>query len=185
MFFLNRSLKISFCSSVSCFFFLKNINSPTSTNLFSGNLNIIPSPSLSTIHQSGNTVLILLAFPSVEGLTEIITQILSIYKIYDYVAFTLTIIFIIGIGYTSYKIRASPIFYIITIITSAFYGFIAFCLSYMFSIFASDPVFVVILHIFSLTILVLTNLHWIALIMIIIGAIALYSSGSNEDIPLR
>ena len=128
---------------------------------------------------------ILIAFPTVDGLSEIVNQILGIYKIYDYVAVALSVIFIISIGYTSYRIRARPIFYIITFVTAAFYGFIAYVLSYMFTIFASDANFVVILYLFPLTILLLTNLHWVAIAMILIAAIALYSSGSNEDIPLR
>ena len=129
---------------------------------------------------------ILIAFPTVDGLSSIINQILGIYKIYDYVCLTLAIIFIIGIGVTSYRIRAHPVFYIITFVTSVFYGFVAYVLSYMFSTFASDANFIVILYLFPLTILLLTNLHWVALAMIIISAIALYSRGTNqEDIPLR
>lgn len=128
---------------------------------------------------------ILISFPTIDGLSEAITNILDLYKIYDYVAFTLSIIFIIGIGFTSYNIRAKPMYYIITFVTAAFYGFVAYVLSYMFSIFASNLVFVVILHIFPLTILLLTNLHWIALAMILIGAITLYSSSPNQEIPIR
>lgn len=128
---------------------------------------------------------ILIAFPTVDGLAPIMDKILNIYKIYDYVAFTLSIIFIIAIGFTSYRIRANPMFYVMTLITAAFYGFVAYVLSYIFSIFVSDPVFVVILYIFPLTLLLLTNLHWIALVMIIISAITLYSNNSNEELPLR
>lgn len=128
---------------------------------------------------------ILISFPLVEGLTPAITNILNIYKIYDYVSLALAVIFIIGIGVTSHRIKAKPIFYIITLVTAAFYGFIAYTLSYMFSIFASEPVFIIILHVFSITILLLTNLHWIALAMIIIGAITLYSNNPSQEIPLR
>ncbi len=128
---------------------------------------------------------VLVNFPTVDGLPTAMDKILNIYKIYDYVALTLSIIFIIGIGATSYRLRTRPIFYIITLVTAAFYGFIAYVLSYMFSIFVSDPVFVVILYIFPLMILLLTNLHWVAIVMILVGAITFFSNNSNEEIPLR
>jgi len=129
---------------------------------------------------------IILAFPTMTEMHSAVNTVFNLYKIFDYVAVTLCIIFIIGIGYTSYLIRAKPIAFIITMVVSGFYGFMAYVMSYIYSQFASNTAFTVILYLFPLTLLILTNLHWIALVMILVSSIALFSGGDgNEEIPLR
>lgn len=128
---------------------------------------------------------ILAAFPSVDGLDTVINQVLGLYTLYDYGILIIAIFFIIAIGYTSYRIRAHPMYYIITIFTSAFYGFVAYMMSYIYAQFASNSVFTIILYMFPLSILLLTNLHWIAFAMIVVAAVTLYSKDPKSEIPLR
>lgn len=120
--------------------------------------------------------------------TDILTTAASfkgVYKIFDYATFLMAIGFIIGIAVTSYRIRALPIYFVVTLITGIFYSFIAYIFSYMFSQIASNSAFVSILYVFPITILVLTNLHWIALFLILVSAIALYGKRPVEAETLR
>lgn len=128
---------------------------------------------------------ILSTFPTVSGLATAINGVLAIYSFLDYAVLILSVFFIILIGYTSYRLKSYPMYYLLTFFTSAFYGFIAYVLSYIFSQYASNAIFVTILYMFPLTILLLTNLHWIALAMIIVGAITFYSGDQQNEIPLR
>jgi len=105
--------------------------------------------------------------------------------ILDKILFALVIALIIGIGYTSYRIAARPVFYIVTIVLGIVYCFLGYIFSYIFIQFINQPSIVSIMQYFSLTTMICTNLHWLGLILIVVGAIALYGKNPTEEIPLR
>jgi len=84
---------------------------------------------------------------------------------------------ILGIGITSYKIAAPPAFFIVQFIMGIFYGLIAYFFNYMFQEIVGDAVFVAARLQFPNTLLICTNLQWIALAGLIIGALTLYGKG--------
>ena len=98
---------------------------------------------------------------------------------FDYLMVLLAAVLIIGVGITSYRVAASPVFAIITFILAAFYGFIAFYFNFIFQEMVGMDVFALVLVNFPRTILICTNLHWIMLANIIIGLITLF--GKKEQ----
>ena len=92
----------------------------------------------------------------------------------DYVIPLIMIIFIIGIAVTSYKVASAPVFFLITFVMAAMYGFISYFFVYIFSQIVSQPIFTATILYFPNTILICTNLHWVSLIMLLVGSIALY-----------
>ena len=101
------------------------------------------------------------------------------FNLYDVTIFMVAIIFIVGIAVTTYKLSSRPVFFVFTFISAMFYGFLGYFFSYLFSQIISQSIFVVVLLRFPISIILLTNLHWIALVMIVVGAISLY--GKREE----
>lgn len=93
----------------------------------------------------------------------------------DYIIVIIMFVLIIGIGITSYKINAPPIFFIVTLAIGTLSGAVSFFFNYIFSQIVSDGTFDAILLYFPRTLLINTNLHWVALICIIVGSITLYA----------
>lgn len=105
---------------------------------------------------------------------------LNVLKIFDYIIVLIMVSLIAAVGYTSYRINSRPIFFIITLITTPFLGFISFFFNYVFSMLVSDATLNVALGYFRLTLLICTNLHWVMLILICVGAITLYGKRNQE-----
>jgi len=93
----------------------------------------------------------------------------------DYSIVLIMIGLIIGVGYTSYKISTSPIFFIIMFTTGIFYGFVSYIFNYLFHEIVSQPIFSTVLIHFPRTILICKNLHWVMLVEIIVASITLYA----------
>jgi len=100
---------------------------------------------------------------------------LSGLRAFDYTIVILAILFIIGVVLTNFKLAANRAFFIVTIIMGIFWCFIAYFFNFIFVTYVSQSVFTAVLGFFPATILLLTNLHWLCLIMIILGSIALYA----------
>lgn len=92
----------------------------------------------------------------------------------DYVTVALMLIFIIGAGITSYKISATKLGFLITLVLAAVFGFISFLFNYVFQEMIRPAVLQVGVAVFPRTILVCTNLHWVMLALIIVGSVTLY-----------
>ena len=93
---------------------------------------------------------------------------------YDYVIVILMVIFVIGTALTSYRLATSTAFFILTIIMGAFWGFVSYFFNYIFIQMVSPSVFTVAVGVFPKTMLLCTNLHWVMLILIIVGSVTLY-----------
>ena len=94
--------------------------------------------------------------------------------VFDWVTVFLLVAVIIGIAVTSYRVASAPVFFVITFIFAAFIGFISYFFNSIFGQIATNAVFSTTIMFFPRTLLITTNLHWIALAMIVIGAITLY-----------
>jgi len=95
-------------------------------------------------------------------------------RVGDLIMVIIMVVLIIGVGITSYNVASAPVFFIITIIMSAFYGFVSYYFNYIFQAMVSSTLFDATLLYFSRTILICTNLHWVMLINIIVGSITFF-----------
>ena len=99
----------------------------------------------------------------------------AVMNLFDYIVVVMTLSLIAGIGYTSYRIAADKVFFAIVLFTSILYGYIGYVLSYTGSTIVLSGVFSSILVYFPKTLIIITNLHWLALVQLVIGSIALYA----------
>ncbi len=107
---------------------------------------------------------------------------LATLKLYDTIMVLVMIVLLIGVGLTSYRLRTSPAFFIITLITSAITGFVSFFFNFIFIELVSDDLFAATLVFFPKTMLINTNLHWITLAAIVIGSITLYAKKDSGEL---
>lgn len=96
-------------------------------------------------------------------------------NMFDGIIVLIMVVFIIGVAITSFRLAAHPIGFIVTFIMAAFYGLTSYILSYVFQNIISDVTFAALLTTYPITILICTNLHWVALANVAVGAIALYA----------
>lgn len=95
-------------------------------------------------------------------------------SVFDYITVFFMVALIIGIGVTSYRLNTAPVFFVVTLVMGAVVGFVSYIYNYVFLQMISDSSFSVAITYFPKTILILTNLHWVALVLIVIGSITLY-----------
>ena len=95
--------------------------------------------------------------------------------VFDKIIALIMTFLIIGIGVTSYRLAAAPVFFVVTFFLAAFYGLASYYFNYIFAQIASNAVFSVAVAYFPITILICTNLHWVMLICVIVGSITLYA----------
>jgi len=92
----------------------------------------------------------------------------------DNVLVFLMIAFFILLGLTSFKLATNPAFFVVSVVLLLFMGFISYFFNYIFIKLVSPTVFNVVLLSFPKSIILCTNLHWIALIGFVIESITLY-----------
>ena len=116
------------------------------------------------------------------GLTEQTgNAILSTLQMFDLIIVFIMVATIIAIGLTSYRLNTSMGFFIVSIIMASFTGFISYVFNYVFLQFIStDAVNAALVH-FPRTILVCTNLHWVALMLFVVGSITLYAKREKGE----
>jgi hypothetical protein len=102
--------------------------------------------------------------------------------IYDYLIILIVVAVIIATGVTSFKINSPPVFFIVTLILGSFLGFMSYILNYVFTQWAGNSAFSSIIGLFPRTVIVGTNLHWIALILMVIGSITLYAKKEKPGV---
>lgn len=97
------------------------------------------------------------------------------FRLMDYLMVLLMVGLVIGVGVTSFKLATAKVFYIITFLFAAFFGYIGYYFSYIFGQIVSQDVFNAVLVFFPRSVLIGTNLHWVMLLVIIVGSITLYA----------
>lgn len=125
------------------------------------------------------------AFPGNDVIQAEAAKYEAAFNIFDYIIFIIAVLFIIGIAITSYRLSVHPVFFALTFIMSVFIGALAYIFSYIFSQIVSQSVFNTVIARYSMTVLLLTNLHWVALGLIIVGAVALFGKRPKEIETLR
>jgi len=94
---------------------------------------------------------------------------------FDWVIVVLMITLIIGAGITTYALAARPVFFIVTFILSAFFGFISYFFNFIFQEIVSNEAFNAVIGYFPKTVYICTNLHWVILALVIVGSIGLFA----------
>ena len=94
---------------------------------------------------------------------------------HDVIVVIFMAVLIIGVGLTSFRLNTAPAFFILSIIAAAFMGLVSYFFNYLFSQIVSNSVFDTVRALFPNTILICTNLHWIALAALVIGSVTLYA----------
>lgn len=111
---------------------------------------------------------------NVGTVAETINNFSRAFRAPDYLIVLFTVLLIIGIGLTSFKLPTRTAFFIVTVIFGLFWGFISYFFNYVFIQMVSPEVFAVALGVFPRTLALCTHLHWIMLIEIVVGSLALY-----------
>ena len=99
----------------------------------------------------------------------------SALRVFDYITVFAMFAFIIGIGVTSFRLATRPVFFVVTFVLAAFYGFIAYIFDYIFQEIVKNSAFSTVVGLYPKTILICTNLEWVALAIVVVGAFALYA----------
>jgi len=104
----------------------------------------------------------------------------------DYVMVLFLVFLILATGLTSFQIRTDTTYFIVTLIMSIFWGFVSYFFNYIFIELVSDAQFNTAIGYFPNTLIICTNLHWVMLVLIIVGSITLYGKKKEEatQIPL-
>ena len=100
---------------------------------------------------------------------------LSALRIMDVIIVILVVGLIIGVGLTSFRLSTAPGFFIISLISATFLGFVGYFFSSLYAKIVSDSVFNSVTFAFPRSILIATNLHWIGLLFFAVGSITLYA----------
>ena len=103
-------------------------------------------------------------------------------QVIDYLMVIILVALIIGVGVTSYKINAPPIYFVVSVIMSAFLAITSWIFNYIFQQLVSPTIFNATLAYFPITILICQNFHWIALVTFTVGSITLYAK--KEEVNL-
>jgi len=107
---------------------------------------------------------------------------LSAILLFDKIILFLAIGFIISVGLTSFKLNSPPAFFIISFIMAGFYGWISYFFNYLFIQMASNAVFAAVTASFPLTLILCTNLHWVALTIFVVGSVTLYAKRDTSQL---
>lgn len=105
---------------------------------------------------------------------------LGVLQILDYLMILLTIVLIIGLGITTYRLATPPIYFIINLIAIPLYGFITYFFSYFFQQFAGQTIFNGVILYFPRTVIVCSNLHWVMLLGFVVGSITLFGKKAKQ-----
>ncbi len=102
-------------------------------------------------------------------------------QLFDYVFVVLLFIMIIGVALTSFKINASPVFFVVSIIGGIFFIFVSLFFNVFMRMFFDQSVFTSALLYFPKTVYICQNLQWVALLTFIVGSIALYAKKEKGE----
>lgn len=106
---------------------------------------------------------------------------LSALSYMDWIIVLFMVIVIISSMVIGYRLSTPPIFFIITFVASMFLGLISWILNYVFKEIVIQSQFASVINYFPYTIIICTNLHWIALTCILAGSIASYTNRGQSQ----
>lgn len=94
---------------------------------------------------------------------------------HDWVIIIFMAVLVIGIVLTSYRLATSAAFFIISFFLAAFMGAASYFFNYIFYQIATNNALSTAAALFPNTMILATNLHWVALAVFVLGSIALYA----------
>ena len=115
------------------------------------------------------------------NMAGVISSFRGSYYWWDYIIMFLMVFFIVGVAITSYRLKSRPIGFIISFILAPFYGFISYFMNYYFIQLISPAELQAVQAYFPISLIICTNLHWIALITVIVGAVFAYNYSTNNE----
>ena len=98
---------------------------------------------------------------------------------FDNATLFILIALLIGAGITSYKLRSAAVGYALVVFMAVFFGIVSYYFNFLFQKMIEPSIFTTTLLQFPKTIFICQNLHWISLVMILIGSIILYGKTSQ------
>jgi hypothetical protein len=99
----------------------------------------------------------------------------------DGLIFFVALMFIIGVIVASLRVPENSVFYIVLFIVAPFLGIFSYFFSYITQTIIGNSAFNTVILYFPLSSLIGLNLHWLCLIMIIIGGIAKYYKSKKNQ----
>lgn len=102
------------------------------------------------------------------------------FRALDYVMVMFLVLLILGTGLSSYLIRTDSAFFIVTLVSGIFWGFVSYFFNHVFIELVSPSVFNTAIGFFPRTLIICTNLHWVMMVLIIVGSITLYGKKKEE-----
>jgi len=103
------------------------------------------------------------------------------FGLFDTGAFLLVIGGIIGVGWGSFRVSSRKIMYLLFIIESVILGFISYYFSFVYVTYITFDQFALTTALFPKTIPLLSNMHWIAFIMMIVATITYFRRDNDEQ----
>jgi len=104
--------------------------------------------------------------------------------LHDWIIVLMMVAMIIGVGVTSFRLRTSAMFFILSIIFAPFLGFISYFFNHLFAQVASNDAVAAARLLFPNTLVICTNLHWVALVAFIVGSITLFAKKPSGEIVI-
>lgn len=102
------------------------------------------------------------------------------FRAFDYITLLLLAVLIVGTGLLSFRIKTKTAYFIVTFILAVFWGFVSYFFNYIFIKLVEPSIFSTAIGFFPKTMLICTNLHWVMMILIIVGSITLYGKKEEE-----
>lgn len=117
----------------------------------------------------------------VSAMEQPINGFLRTINFFDTTMVIILVLLIIGVAITSYVLAPKPIFFIINMIMCIIYGILSYAFNIIFFNIVSNALFSTIVLRFPKTILICTNLHWVALALFVVGSIASFIGGGGQQ----
>lgn len=97
----------------------------------------------------------------------------------DWVIVILLVFSLIGVAILGWQNTEPTVFFILLFFFAVFLGIVSYFFNYMFYQIVTDSAFASVVNYFPNSILICTNFHWIALVMLIVGGYASYSASKS------
>lgn len=91
---------------------------------------------------------------------------------------------IVSIMILAFRTQESPIVFVVSFILASFLGFISYFFNFLFIQLVSAPILKTALLSFPNTLIIATNLHWVALVVFAVGSIASFAKRSDIGVSV-
>lgn len=113
---------------------------------------------------------------------ETLQDFIKSFYLWDKGIFLFVMASIIGVAWASLRANTRSIMFLFLFVESALLGYVGYFFSSFYGTFVSQPEFLAIQLIFPVTIVLLTNSHWISLALMIIASFSFFTRQSEGGI---